>query len=585
MCTAPSRVLEIPHLLEQILGQFAPQWTDEPELIVMRRRDGRKARDERRTLTELACVSKGFMGPALDILWRNLDDLAALLRILPSFQLSGSWYTITEDITPKQWSRFQEYARRVRGLRWIHFIASTMMDIVWVILERHSADQPLLPRLHTLVVHGVDVSKPAPLSLLLSPSIRTLRMSFADGPIRPGARTNPFLRQSATGVLIQLVVAALPDLSSFSIDSGMPSDVPSRYLTSLTQLHRLERLELVYSNAVVDHQVLQHISHMTSLKALDLKISFNGLSNSDRLHLGEAFTGLEELNVSGSAHDIQRLFESDAVRCPNLTSLCLTGLETVSTEALKDAVAAACKKLSQSLNEVNMFVSGDTFSTTLSLMDVLQPYLSFREMENMSIELDGCIPRMDDEAALACASAWPDLHSFSAHYGPASRRPAQFPKQPTVAALIEFARRCPRLDFLTLSILDVRTLPPPRSVAPIGQESLSLLQTRMYIGGKTANLLDLAIILDLLFPRLGTRQPSISTTQTDVTRNILNGDMHEAPVRMTQLLLAAMCARRELSSGSIPMATDSESEDTDPESAQVSEHGSDDSDEVMVWGS
>ncbi|TFY57626.1 hypothetical protein EVJ58_g6912 [Rhodofomes roseus] len=550
MCTAPSRVLEIPHLLEQILGQFAPQWTDEPELIAMRRRDGRKARDERRTLTELACVSKGFMGPALDILWRNLDDLAALLRILPSFRLSGSGYTITEDITPKQWSRFQEYARRVRGLS-----------------ARSRREQA-----------GPTIA----LALTLYPNAQDVVRRWTNPP---GARTNSFLRQSATGVLIQLVVAALPDLSSFSIDSGMPSDVPSRYLTSLTQLHRLERLELVYSNAVVDHQVLQHIYHMTSLKALDLKISFNGLSNSDRLHLGEAFTGLEELNVSGSAHDIQRLFESDAVRCPNLTSLCLTGLEAVSTEALKDAVAAACKKLSQSLNEVNMFVSGDTFSTTLSLMDVLQPYLSFREMENMSIELDGCIPRMDDEAALACASAWPDLHSFSAHYGPASRRPAQFPKQPTVAALIEFARRCPRLDFLTLSILDVRTLPPPRSVAPIGQESLSLLQTRMYIGGKTANLLDLAIILDLLFPRLGTRQPSISTTQTDVTRNILNGDMHEAPVRMTQLLLAAMCARRELSSGSIPMATDSEGEDTDPESAQVSEHGSDDSDEVMVWGS
>ncbi|KAH9925117.1 uncharacterized protein B0H18DRAFT_1119560 [Fomitopsis serialis] len=336
-------------------------------------------------------------------------------------------------------------------------------------------------------------------------------MSFIEGSLSAASASRS--RLSATESLFPLVAAAIPDLTEFWIEGGLPEDLPPRYLFSLARLKRLEKLNTIYSGAVVDHEALQCISHMTALRNVELRICLDGIGPSDSLQLGEAFDGLTNIHISGSIHDIRRL---------------------ANDEGPEGLARRGVRQVSKSISEAHIYVSAHIDSPDISLGDVLQPYLPFREMASMEMEFDHHIPCWNDEDMLAFANAWPLLKSFFWSCGVPDPLPLPLPSQPTVAGVVELARRCPRLEYLTLPLLDVRTLPRPRDVPPVGHKSMQSLDVGRYIGGETANLLDLAVILDVLFPRLK-RQRCCIRAKDGVS--LENTDADCLPVRMTDLLL------------------------------------------------
>ncbi|KAJ6540326.1 hypothetical protein B0H19DRAFT_959324, partial [Mycena capillaripes] len=68
----------------------------------------------RKRLLSAALTCKSFCPTALDILWRNMDNLVPLLKLLPSFQEFNGIFVIFGSITWADWVRFDCYARRVR---------------------------------------------------------------------------------------------------------------------------------------------------------------------------------------------------------------------------------------------------------------------------------------------------------------------------------------------------------------------------------------------------------------------------------------------------------------------------------------
>ncbi|KZT63430.1 hypothetical protein DAEQUDRAFT_815657 [Daedalea quercina L-15889] len=554
---ASDQLLRIPHLLEQVLEHFAPLWSESDQLRTTHA-DYRRARARRRTLAELACVCKAFAEIALGIIWRHLDGIDDLLRVLPSFQPCGDC-SVVERITPQQWARFQEYARRVRGLSWTLSRGVSIHQMVWTILERQLKGQYLLPRLHSLVIYELDVDEPAGLMLLLSPSLRILRLSFVETeiplPVRTSTSTPSLTRPTPAGILIQLMLSALPQLSQFWIETGLPKDFPPSYLSSLAHLERLEKLDLLYSGAVVDYAVLRYISNLTSLRTVQMKVSLNGIDHSEPLRLGGPFQELEDIHLAGSISDLRRVFE--ATQYPKLTNLALSILTAPTVTVLKDALVAICSRVSNSIYEAHLYISGQIPSPSLPVSDILEPYLAFASMSSMNMELDHYIPRMDDADARAFASAWPALTHFHLLYGPSLpiqlRQHTQTPGAPgvTVAGLAEFARGCPKLDVLTLPLLDVRGLPSPPVVPPVGQAAMHHLQIHEYLGGETANLLDLAVIIDRLFPHVGGMRRSVRMCE-DVSRNVLHADGRCRPRNVTDMLLAAIWASRSYYNGASP---------------------------------
>jgi hypothetical protein len=82
-----TRIARLPfHSNPDILDEICENLHDEPE------EGGEATRTSKQNLLWAALTCKAFLEPALDRLWRTLDSLFPLLKILPSFTQSDGTY-------------------------------------------------------------------------------------------------------------------------------------------------------------------------------------------------------------------------------------------------------------------------------------------------------------------------------------------------------------------------------------------------------------------------------------------------------------------------------------------------------------
>ncbi|KAL1945271.1 hypothetical protein VTO73DRAFT_2122 [Trametes versicolor] len=537
-------MLQIPHLLEEVFNHLAPETRRDSGVghvfgsRVSSSNSRRTEKDGHCALARSARVCKVFADPALDVLWRELDDLLVLLRILPPFQpYTAHYFSILEDISPTQWIRFQSYARRVRAIHKPDFesVAGAVDKMAWTVLERLCDGQPLLPHLRDLSAHNISRDHLTPLTLL-SPSLNTLSLSFpAESESDVDPDRDPIFtrtRSSTRGVFLQLLVARCQHLTGLSISSGLKA-MPLNFLASLTRLDNLHNLDLVHSGAVVDYDTLHNLCKMSTLRKLALRIDFDNWPPSTSLSppLGRAFLDLHRLHLSGNIADLSRVFELH--ECPQLSELELSISGRSTAEALQDGLAVICNRVPSSLTGTTLIVSAKIHreSTTppdedwaarqlralmykppvvIALSELLRPFLEFHQLRTLRVELDDA--RMDDEDARAFAHAWPGLMHLHLR--------------------------------LNLPMLDIRSLPSCRTIPAGGQAVLRSLSIADFLGGEGANLLEVAIIFDVLFPSMG-RCHEVNMMES--FRGIMhNPDRQSAKAtHAVMLLVGAMWARRE----------------------------------------
>lgn len=83
--SAFDRVLRIPHLLQEVFEYFAPEWSQAvtvPNILHLWDSDRTIDRVQYHMLAGLARVCKAFVDPAVNVLWRNLEDIDPLSCIL-----------------------------------------------------------------------------------------------------------------------------------------------------------------------------------------------------------------------------------------------------------------------------------------------------------------------------------------------------------------------------------------------------------------------------------------------------------------------------------------------------------------------
>ncbi|KAL1945284.1 hypothetical protein VTO73DRAFT_2135 [Trametes versicolor] len=476
-------------------------------------------------LAARAC--KAFVEPALDALWRELGDLLVLLRILPSLKpYTPQSMNILAEITPTQWRRFHSYARRVRSLlaNALEPSVKHVDKIVWVILGSHLNGQPLLPKLRELSLVEFTPDYLA-LLVLLSSSLYALDLDLS-----PLAR----------GILLQLLMPHCRQLSQFTIRSGL-EDMPPHMLSSITGLEKLRELDLVYSEAIADFGTLQAISKMADLRDLTLRFSLDPPDPAKLPALGGAFSKLSRLHLSGDIHDLRDVFE--ACDCARLTALTLTVSEATTVQDLQGGFEVICAHVPKSLQEARIYMSGGVYwnGTPKSVSDIVQPFFVFRGLRHATIEFHQD-PHVDDRDACAFATAWPYLTHFELTY--ADWDLDKEVTHLTVAGLIEFVQRCPRLCHLEVPFLDIRgPLPSLHTLPPMGLKSLRRLDFSELLGGREGDLLGLAVVLDMLFPSAG-RLNYVTVKETILGEILAANEMYQ-PTQVTMLLQGAMWARRQ----------------------------------------
>ncbi|KAJ7861041.1 hypothetical protein B0H13DRAFT_1116174 [Mycena leptocephala] len=125
--TPREQCLQNSDLLDQILLLFLPSLGSQQTRSVQWHKWG--IRDTRNTLHSTALTSRAFYHSAIPLLWRRLDNLVPLLRLLPSFKM---YY-------PEQPGGFQTHypgqRARVNGF---YYLPGIIEDTDWLVFDRHA---------------------------------------------------------------------------------------------------------------------------------------------------------------------------------------------------------------------------------------------------------------------------------------------------------------------------------------------------------------------------------------------------------------------------------------------------------------
>ncbi|KAJ7114353.1 hypothetical protein C8R44DRAFT_881199 [Mycena epipterygia] len=106
----------------------------------------------RRSLLRIALTSRAFSEPALHFLWRKLDNLLPLLKLLPTLKLQEGVrvYSLEGPLAPEDWTAFDRRAANVKEILYDSNIALDRGTIIRLSEHRH----PLLPNLSLFTCPG-----------------------------------------------------------------------------------------------------------------------------------------------------------------------------------------------------------------------------------------------------------------------------------------------------------------------------------------------------------------------------------------------------------------------------------------------
>ncbi|KAJ6631866.1 hypothetical protein B0H10DRAFT_1975360 [Mycena sp. CBHHK59/15] len=133
--------LSNPDLLEEILQYVAPVSDSESHTAGVK--------DAGQTLLSIALTTRQFYETSMHYLWRRLDNVLPLLRLLPTFKLQGGDYDLGGPIEPEKWALFDRRAATVRVISYRRHLF--LRGGIYMRLAQHSS--PLFPHLAFFKFH------------------------------------------------------------------------------------------------------------------------------------------------------------------------------------------------------------------------------------------------------------------------------------------------------------------------------------------------------------------------------------------------------------------------------------------------
>ncbi|KAI0366769.1 hypothetical protein BV20DRAFT_971503 [Pilatotrama ljubarskyi] len=479
-------------------------------------------------LARLARVCRAISSPALDVLWEHIDEFRHALFALKPYDKTKAMFT--DNITDADWSRFQEYALRVRALHLGD--VSELHTTVWILLTRRCPQGPLLPRLENLTGFKVDA-----LSLccttLFSPSIRRLEL-----------QVSPSVDASVVRMAVQAAQPALSAVHELTVDgksctsngTGVPVTIP--YWT-LSQLHTLT----VVHESTLTIPILESLAAFPSLRKLELRIK--EVPKIQEGGLAPGFARLADLKLCGRLGDVCAFVAATAP--PNIDTLAITVPRLCAPEDVEDGIRAQTlsravrsldplyARLPASLRRFDATLRCDCTQDLHHFPDgskLLSPLRAISGLRSISFTFDGTTTHLADKALCALHDAWPELvalelsarepkpkqqpvhdsyhepeptvvHLRRYSVSPPCRergRPPPPPRDhPTIKTLATFAKAHPRLERLALLSLDLDEAPDLATVPLLGHELRHLSVSKLESG---IGLYPYALALDMLFPGL-----------------------------------------------------------------------------------
>ncbi|KAH9967275.1 hypothetical protein BC827DRAFT_1172827 [Russula dissimulans] len=399
-----------------------------------------------------ALVCRSWSGPALDHVWREVDDLYCLLRLLvPLRRIHGS-HEFDHSPTPEDWARFIPYARRVRSLKVEGKIESKkkgkivldLADGVFDDLARTRTTLEVLPNLQCL--HWNSLSRTKHAVVFMHDKVTEFSFDY-------NTLTIPSLASDVLG--------RMPSLTSLEwICSWRPGqdNIPS-LLRLISGLQKLQRITL--PKDFLDDQLLKALSLLPELRV----VQFDTMDGSPgpftpvikgTLEEG-AFPMLYDLCLHSTVDDMRHYLTEGAL-LPQLKNL---SMETVQPESpstvqrfLTD-VTECYPALEVVLFDVIVDVDHQGSCEPL-LPEHLHPILSLKQLTRLELRHNLCI-QISEEDLVEFSAAFPTIEILVLNPEPLLLTKPKF----TLSSLLFVAQNFPNLSHLGiyLDAEDVTTGP------------------------------------------------------------------------------------------------------------------------------
>ncbi|KAJ7652852.1 hypothetical protein DFH06DRAFT_1330940 [Mycena polygramma] len=451
------------------------------------------------TLARLARVCRVFQRPALDVLWREQEDLTNLLACMPAdlWSITPASVSARRPIEPTDWDRVHSYSSRVRQFSFSNFPTAGMPDFWAPVFNMLAASHPeniIFPKLEALSWNPVCSSSFPYVRLFLCPSITSLSLAVIS---------------TITDVsILPIVPLRCPLLKSvvLSTDKNLHRGCRNRDLAicGMAQLQSLVVDDL-------DPTSLQHLAHLPSFTSLTIQngprfIPSRPSSDLRRfLYLRDNYFSIpcHEQMVAGGFHSA--MYSTPTAR---------------ETAELYFILGEHCSHTS--LTRLDLRTSKyavlhfDAVEPYIVQSDALRILFPFRNLDTVFLSPPKGFD-IDDATVEDLARAWPRLKTLRLQGGDEYVRPIS---RVTFRGIQAFGRYCPRLNYLNIPF-DASLVPHEVDIKP--HENLFLLHVAdSFISDPEA----VASYLYTLFPNLG--HIATSRSGKDVDRDLgTSATLHE----------------------------------------------------------
>ncbi|OAX38269.1 hypothetical protein K503DRAFT_866266 [Rhizopogon vinicolor AM-OR11-026] len=387
----------------------------------------------KKTLLALALTCESFTGPALDLLWQNLDGLGPLVRCLPQslWKLDKQELEFQRAMTFDDWSIFCKYSHRIRSLhmRWSSYRVGTE---IWGALGCPPFSLPLLPNLTSLTWHARSEAFPC-IRLFLTQKLTTLNINA----YYPELKFSPSVQS-----ILSCIPMLCPSVSHFDLQGRSGSGDTSIGLQCWSHLVSVKP-------GKISDAALLHLSNLPSLRELYLKLHLTPIAaDTQKLLQYPAFSALHKLDITcESLAPLDAFFETLSIAPEILfvTIIFIAG-EDSALPASISRISNACTY--NALKHLRIIVDGmDGDSNTSVSAAVFQPLYAFRNLRELNFKVEYDV-QLDDATLLQMAKAWPLLEELVIR----GEYSASTPHNITPNAFVSLLQHCPRLTSIGIAL-------------------------------------------------------------------------------------------------------------------------------------
>ncbi|KAJ7601550.1 hypothetical protein DFH06DRAFT_1262085, partial [Mycena polygramma] len=172
---AREQCLQNPDLIAEILGH----------LFDSSRLDHVDRKAERCSLLCSALMCRAMSPSAVKLLWRRLDNLVPLLRLLPSFTRANEIYGLLGNLNTPDSQLFDHHAAYVQEIVYKR-VPDTIQIDPSVYLRLSLRNPPVLPNLRRLVCSGAVPPSAAEIVVLMQSPLRVLGLQVTGHNVNDG---------------------------------------------------------------------------------------------------------------------------------------------------------------------------------------------------------------------------------------------------------------------------------------------------------------------------------------------------------------------------------------------------------------